>query len=363
MGFPSVAWTTVVRARHTDYVTRADSPARGLPIVTTIPPRVCSTDTGDFSARHIDYGDPNASPMLAVPWGCCDSFCPEDHPGSDCFVLPDCYPPGPGITRNVILYPLEPNCISERYPYVVLTYDDVSGTWKGSVTLTDGTINFEWSCDPGEPVGSGLKFILSWTSDCIAGGSGTLEGILECQEPLIVGYEMIDLSACCCVPAGGQNFSDFVVVANCKKTVAARHISYVVREGSSNIGMPVVAQDLNCRSMTPPICCQENPLPDTLHATATNKTGTCSCMPDSFDLACNRFSDGCYVSPPMTCLPTFCEEDREFVLCCIDNGDGTFSWSFDGTLVSQSCDPFVLVFDKTIDSGSGPGSYRVTITT
>lgn len=112
----------------------------------------------------------------------------------------------------------------------------------------------------------------------------------------------------------------------------------------------------------PPVstsCCAD-PLPATLTATVTNKTGDCTCVSNSFTLTNSGGSQWFPDSPPNGCDTSGC--------LYLECSGGTWSFSTDScittpaTLVSVSCDPFEVVFDVTAATDLCTGSFRVTIT-
>lgn len=91
---------------------------------------------------------------------------------------------------------------------------------------------------------------------------------------------------------------------------------------------------------------------ESLPATITNKTGTCSCVPDSTTYT----GAGPLWGTPtgLGCVfPNCIGADSLYFTC----SSGVWTHNF-GTLVSVDCDPFQLVFDIS----AGGGTFRVTIT-
>jgi hypothetical protein len=106
--------------------------------------------------------------------------------------------------------------------------------------------------------------------------------------------------------------------------------------------------------------CSPVKLPDLLLATVTNKTGECTCMPDSLPLVFAGEGSGLWESP----VYSSCAVDCQMALTCSGSGDwlmGVPGCDDGGAPVSTSDDPFELVFDCTAyDQCSG--TYRVTVT-
>lgn len=107
-------------------------------------------------------------------------------------------------------------------------------------------------------------------------------------------------------------------------------------------------------------CCA-NSVPNTLTVTVTNKTGTCTCLPDSFEIV----SEGAN----WTVTLTECGS-ADFIIECISSGSvscGDFSIA--STLCSSSsipdscsCDPFELVFNSVSFTGCCNGTAKLTVT-
>lgn len=101
-------------------------------------------------------------------------------------------------------------------------------------------------------------------------------------------------------------------------------------------------------------CCPSSLIPLLLHVTVTNKTGGCSCVPDSFTIE--------YTGSSIWTSPSLCTGPN-ITLACF----GT-TWSFQnasvgtGVLISSNCNPFQLVFDVTGDPITCTGTWRATIT-
>lgn len=115
---------------------------------------------------------------------------------------------------------------------------------------------------------------------------------------------------------------------------------------------------ISCPAPEEPViegCCTPRPA-DTLYATFSNITGTCVCLPASTVLSYLGTAEAtdCWEGPNFTCPITECEENAVPRLCCVA---GQYSWNGLAP-VSSTCNPFQVVFNKTIQGGS----YTVTIT-
>ena len=111
--------------------------------------------------------------------------------------------------------------------------------------------------------------------------------------------------------------------------------------------------------------------PDTLYLTFSNKTGNCTCLPDSLTLT---YAGGsAWNSPPLiSCQPGV--TDYFQLICDSTFGQGWYTASTCGFItrvkVSESCSPFMWVFDLTAQAANQPltccptggGTVRATIT-
>lgn len=107
-------------------------------------------------------------------------------------------------------------------------------------------------------------------------------------------------------------------------------------------------------------CCS-NQIPDTLPVTVTSKTGTCTCLPDSFDLAWN----GSVWSATLGGAP--CDVNT-FILRCDGATGGCNDFTFNSGVCSFSpdvgctCDPLNLVFSNVNLTGcacTGTATFEV----
>ena len=109
-------------------------------------------------------------------------------------------------------------------------------------------------------------------------------------------------------------------------------------------------------------CCDEIGVPSTLTATISNKTGDCSCVPNTITLLNNGAGTWTSAGSPYA----DCGGSSWLNLTC-SGGSWTVetaSFAASSTTVSASCFPLVLVFDVDNDPGgvNCTGNYRVTIT-
>jgi hypothetical protein len=104
--------------------------------------------------------------------------------------------------------------------------------------------------------------------------------------------------------------------------------------------------------------CATNKVADILLATVTNKTGECTCMPDTLPLVYNP-DDQHWTSA----VYSDCQADCEMNLECLAGkwNMGTASCDTCGEPVSINDDPFELVFD-CVAADQCTGTYRVTVT-
>lgn len=103
-------------------------------------------------------------------------------------------------------------------------------------------------------------------------------------------------------------------------------------------------------------CCSES-IPEVLLVTVTNKTGDCTCLPDSFNLTlADEYWSNFAVEG--TCGPV------DFSLNCSNGIFGLHSTSCGlGRIpASVSCDPFEVTFTGLSCSGTCSGTFDFTIT-
>ena len=126
-------------------------------------------------------------------------------------------------------------------------------------------------------------------------------------------------------------------------------------------GEPINCDECPCEEVVQTSCCPQA-IPHELVATVTNKTGTCTCLPDSVSLSYNGFAGGLHtwIGSYSQCggcgMALSCDEASLTWLY------GTASCDVGVTTVSVQCDPLVLVFDSNGTGLNCVGTFRVTIT-
>lgn len=218
-------------------------------------------------------------------------------------------------------------------------------------------------------------WLAEWLDQDTGTGTGTGSGTTSCDDIFVqeIKYECEWLGTSSCgslegtAPAEGElnEYARFITIrvdeSGClqketgewiyTRTIACCDPSCACEEEQSGTGTPI-EQD----------CCPDNPVPTNLTATVTNKTGNCVCLPDSGLLTWEE-DNQVWRSPTFdTCAD---EGVCYFYLSCTAG-----VWRMDvascynpGTLVSESCDPFELVFD--VDNAfqiACTGTFRITFT-
>jgi hypothetical protein len=127
-------------------------------------------------------------------------------------------------------------------------------------------------------------------------------------------------------------------------------------------------------------CCPDTPMPTHIHAVVSNRSQDCDCLPDSFDLF--RLASQTYVSDFIIDCSGGVATDFVTLECGAAGHPGPPTFSPEGwhpsascastwTYVSESCDPWQVVFDVTTPAAAIQpasccptlgGTFRVTFT-
>ncbi|MCI0459762.1 MAG: hypothetical protein L0Z62_22660 [Gemmataceae bacterium] len=109
--------------------------------------------------------------------------------------------------------------------------------------------------------------------------------------------------------------------------------------------------------------CSDELLPETLHATVSDKTGGCTCLPDSFELVWNESEGVWEKQAPLLCSGSFGAE-LECTESPVEPPCKGFSLTMAGVSQPPStfeCDPLDLLFEMTLTAGcSGSANVRIT---
>ena len=311
-----------------------------MPVVAIEESDVCVLGTGQGDApkphgRHIGTAPSSGVPLLANGWTCCDGV-------KNTYVEQSCFPFGDpvGLQNRAIMYATNvQNCPSFGVARTFMDY--AAGAW--TATLLGLTMSL--TCNPDEPdPTSPNKFLLT------LGGchypTATITGTLICLDPIWIDYNNIVLYDCCECP---EHSTDTAPTINISIRLNCRHVAWARYVGFTQYGVPVVAKEVMCVwDDTPGLSCNE--IACELHAAITNVSG-CECMVMSFLLCHNGTGQWNFPGAYVLCIAPSCDAPSTGSLTCVDNGDGTSTFTFTihcGTVNNGS--GFVIVNNEDIEA-------------
>lgn len=317
--------------------------------------------------------------------------CNREH--FDVMVCPDGNPPI-GVSDRVIFRLIESAllCSDERCPWTILGWVSPGPCrWEGSIALKAGTLNIALIFE--EYLG-----VEQWRVEFSGCVSPTIIKTLPMPttDPASWGDTLVLNQDCCAIPVEAEGYPgtgedpdddedstgilNWVIYGVNKPYYPSRLIDIV--GGVEVWAFAECCDDTECPVLP---CCELSPPENNgpvIEYTISNKTGTCTCLPDGGTLVWHKdpFNEwggtANYVDDNFHCPLLDCEEDATPVLTCCNYGyTGDEAWKNyrwmvanancgsppqSGEAVMGSCDPFLLVFDHTPSTANG--SYRVTIT-
>ena len=293
-------------------------------------------------------------------------------------------------------------CTEERCPETILVNRNAPLVceWTGSIVLNAGTVNILL-------VYENYLGVDQWRIEFSGCVSPTVIKVLPAPTttPPQWGDTLVLTQTCCDIPPEAEGFTGFdptptedstgilnwVIFGFNKPIYACRFIGVttVSSFGGDLIevwGYTECCDDTECPQAG---CCETDPPENNMPVvdyTISNKTGSCSCLPDGGKLAWNQAAlcwgnDLAFADDSFHCvIGVECEEDYiPHLVCCNLGHTKEESWrnfryhNFGGlgggtcsadsadkpAPTTGSCDPFLLVYDVNPTLG---GSYRITFT-